>query len=186
MTLKNAYDVKWWRFDKYYLKYYQSTVLNTSKHTTSSKKWSIITTFLIFMAMIAYFMYPALSLSDKLKNDPSKTNEQNVASVPQHTDTTQISTTASTTTVQSVDSIPIPQAPIKPIEPPKITGFAQFGDKCTAYLDNGAKADITNDECLAYATGKKHVELKQTIQDNYNNNYQYATQAEQIAYAPTQ
>ena len=185
---KNAYDVKWWRFDKYYLKYYQSTVLNTSKPTLSSKKWSIVTTFLIFMAMIAYFMYPALSLGDKLKNDPSTTNAQNVASVPQYTDTdtTQTSTTASTTTVQSVDSIPIPQAPIKPIEPPKITGFAHFGDKCTAYLDNGAKADITNDECLSYATGKKHVELKQTIQDNYNNNYQYATQAEQIAYAPTQ
>lgn len=196
---KNAYDKIWWRFEPYYLQYYKSTVLNTSQKTNSTKRNSVITTFIIFMLIIAYLMYPALkphlfkykddkiSLQSQTKHDETT----DVVSVMQQSQndsqlSVKTSNTASTTTVQSVDSIPIPQAPIKPIDPPKITGFAHFGDKCTAYLDNGAKADITNDECLSYATGKKHVELKQTIQDNYNNNYQYATQAEQMAYAPTQ
>lgn len=180
---RNAYDVKWWRFDKNYLKYYQSTVLNTSKPTPSSKKWSIITTFLIFMAMIAYFMYPALSLGEKMKNPKA----QHAKTEPQDKKQLQAVASVPTQTTNASEPIPThttPQQP-QPQAEPKITGFARFGDKCTAYLENGQKATISNDECLLYATGQKDVDLKQPSQD-YNYQQSYATDAEQLAYAPTQ
>ncbi|ELA08298.1 hypothetical protein MOMA_07041 [Moraxella macacae 0408225] len=175
---KNAYDVKWWRFDKNYLKYYQSTVLNTSKPTRSSKRWSIITTFLIFMAMIAYFIYPAIGLTQKMKDTAQQ--PQQPTQPPQ--------------TQQNPYITPITQPNSQIMQPPQtqptqpqelITDFIRFGNKCTAYLQNGQQAPIGNDECLQYATGKKFVELKPKPQPYNYDQQDYAQQAEQLATPPT-
>lgn len=191
---RNAYDVKWWRFDKHYLKYYQSTVLNTSKPTPSSKKWSIIATFCIFMAMIAYFLYPALSLGEKLKNptgvkkeqkqqDSEKTTQEPVAEQPQP-QAQNASVPASTVTATEYQP-PTPQ-PIAPVQPvTRIVGVASFGVRCTAYLNTGQIANISQDECNEYATGRKLIDVLEpvpTTNNNYNANY--AQQAELSALQP--
>lgn len=69
LDFKNAYDKIWWRFEKEYLKYYKSTVLNTSEPKISTKKLSVIITGIIFLLMIGAGMFPAIRNSLQSKND---------------------------------------------------------------------------------------------------------------------
>lgn len=103
MDFKNAYDKKWWRFETRYLKYYKSTVINTSKKVGSGKRNGVIATFVILMLMAAYFIYPALGMN--LKNDDvNKPEETEVLPVKQ-------------AAAEVVTSQPVPAQNVPPPQP---------------------------------------------------------------------
>lgn len=180
---KNAYDKQWWKFEEYYLQFYKSTAINTSRQIGSSKKWSIIVTGFIFFVMIAYFIYPALAVSKKIKGEEEPTQSQQIIDNQQQTKSTAHPIPADEQQPNTMlpQSAPIPQATYQPQPKPidnNVYGITAFGDRCTAYGINNQVIDISHDECLQYASGQKLVSIKSSNADYQSNDYQ--------AYAPTQ
>lgn len=141
---KNAYDKQWWRFEKRYLQYYKSTVINTSKKVGSSKRNGVIVTFLIFMAAAAYFIYPALGMN--LKNDkpaeaPAKSVsvEKSVAVAPE----------AVNPVAPVVQNVPPPPPAIdyEALERQRVSSIMMVRDKCIARNSYGQYLDLSVDEC---------------------------------------
>ena len=169
---KNAYDKTWWKFEEYYLQFYRSTVINTSKKVGSSKKWSVITTALIFFAMIAYFMYPAISASKKIK---SPTPENSASTTAQTVIDVKKSSSATASTPLPASTVPPFQPVSLPVSPPvdnRVYGVAAFNGRCTAYGFDNQPLDISKAECLEYARGEKIKAVKTTIEQP-----QFSTQA---------
>lgn len=198
---KNAYDKVWWRFEEYYLQFYKSTAINTSKKVGSSKKFGIIFTFLIFMAMIAFFMYPAIANSKKMKQaEAVKKDEQTAEQVEPLPSVSQDALpSASAVSPFAVASAPVidvasfvpNQQHIQPYQnyhsqqtfDNHVYGVASFGDKCTAYGIDNVPLDISLSECLQYVKGEKSMAFKQTqstpampSSNNYQpTNYDYSS-----------
>lgn len=71
---KNAFDQRLWRFEKKYLDYYKSTVVNTSQKMASFKRKSIITLgVLIFCGIGILVSMPAIVKSDDSNDDVKAT-----------------------------------------------------------------------------------------------------------------
>lgn len=137
---KNAYDKKWWRFEERYLQYYKSTVMNTSKKVGSGKRNGVIATFVIFMLMAAYFIYPALAMN--LKNE--QTEEAEVLPVKQAAAPEVV--TSEPVPVQNVPP-PQPVVDYEALERKRVKSILIVGDKCIARNPYGHYLDLSVDEC---------------------------------------
>lgn len=81
---KTAFDKRLWRFEKYYLQFYKSTVINTSEKVPSTKKAGIITTGVVAAMVIGYFIQPLFSMGEVF-DDPNTKTAQQAPKTPQNT-----------------------------------------------------------------------------------------------------
>lgn len=173
---KNAYDKIWWRFEEHYLQYYKSTVLNTSQKTGSTKRNSVITTFIIFMLIIAYFMYPALKphlFKDEQQSEPVSQRDDTVDVVnamqphqsqpqPQQTADPYLQQYPSSVPVQSQNQYQLEKEQQEQLHKKYLSDYTvevanddairpaslmMFSGKCHAYNMYGDKLNITQSHC---------------------------------------
>lgn len=207
---KNAYDVKWWRFDEYYLRYYTSTVLNTSKKVGSSKRNGIIVTFLIFMAMIAYFIYPVFTVSEKMAqvenvNKDKPTQNQQVSNNQTTQQNQQVSSTPNTsqnviTEQVQIDKIKYEQEQKRKKYLDEYTlevmndellipaSIIEYDGKCKAYNTYGDGLNMTQKQCKHLLANRHLIPRKRSSQYQYqdNQNYQQFTNNQDVINQTTQ
>lgn len=177
---KNAYDKVWWRFEEYYLQFYKSTVVNTSKKVGSSKRNGAIFTALIFAIMIAIPIYKAVKQGSGISQAPKvkETKALPVASVP--TTTTPKTAVASVVNPVQTASQTLPTQPQTPVNQGFYnplhgnyiqhieqvpTAVISFGGKCTAYNTNNQIVNISHADCNAYLANKGLLPVIQRQQD---------------------
>ena len=161
---KNAYDKVWWRFEEYYLQFYKSTVVNTSKKVGSSKRNGVIFTAIVFAFMIGAVIYPAIKKGAGI-TQPTKTETK-----PLPVASTSASTASTASGVKSLPAsqvlpqqpqIPVNQGFYNPLHGTYIQRIEQvpvsvigFGGKCTAYNTNNQIVNIPVSDCKAYLANK--------------------------------
>lgn len=165
---KNAYDKVWWRFDEYYLQFYKSTVVNTSKKVGSSKRAGAIFTGIIFALMICAAIYPAIKNSAGISQAPKQHAKTPVA-VASASAPVSVASAPVANSMQLLASTPMPQpqqAPVNqgfynPLHGNYIQHIEQvpvsiisFGGKCTAYNTNNQIVNIPLSDCKAYLSNK--------------------------------
>lgn len=166
---KNAYDKVWWRFDEYYLQFYKSTVVNTSKKVGSSKRAGAIFTGIIFALMIGAAIYPAIKHGAGISQAPKQQVKaavpaSPVASAPAVTVSNPMQLPASTPMLlqqsQTQTQI-IKRGFYNPLHGNYIDNLdlvpvsvISFGDKCTAYNINNQVVNIPASDCKAYLAHK--------------------------------
>lgn len=194
---KSAYDKRLWRFEKYYLQFYQSTVLNTSEKLSSTKKSSILITGFLFACLIAYFIRPIFSIADGFG-----ATSANASTSEQDTDVQNQESTAAQPDVQSdnLDEVNLQnrinyyQAQeqqrqqelyqrklelyneyldkdyevIKSDEALQVRGVIKIGNTCKAYNTHGDLMTLTQSQCNYYIAQSGRVH--KSNQSSYHSN----------------
>lgn len=170
---KNAYDKVWWRFDEYYLQFYKSTVVNTSKKVGSSKRNGAIFTGIIFALMIGAAIYPAIKHGAGISQAPKQQVKAVVPASPVASAPATVSSAPAAVGIanpmQLPASTPMPQPQqasvnqgfynplhgnyIQHIEQVPVS-IISFGGKCTAYNTNNQIVNIPVADCKAYLSDK--------------------------------
>lgn len=184
---KNAFDKKMWRFEKHYLKYYKSTVVNTSYKHSSQKKASIIMTAVILLAVLLFFMQPLLSIfkppQTAQATTPTPTAQQSPQTTPQApTDDDK----GAGQGVEPTDKTPQEQEQerqqkriyalyeqrtqkdydiIRKEPNLQVRGVMIMGEKCTAYNAHGDVMTFTAEQCKQLM---KNGGVYKSIQQSYN------------------
>lgn len=176
---KNAFDKKIWRFEKHYLQYYKSTVVNTSHKHGSQKKVSIIMTAVILLAVLLYFIKPLFSLT----KSPVETQQVTTSDVQAHTepqDNAQEPTEQKAVQTELTDEqrqteqnrriytlyqerLPKDYDIIRKEPDLQVRGVMVMGNNCKAYNAHGDMMTLSDVDCKDYInTGKVYKSVAQT------------------------
>lgn len=156
---KNAFDKRIWRFEKKYLDYYKSTVINTSQKVGSFKRNSVIALAFLIFGFIALLVSAPIFVNNKL------TSEGKTSDTPQETHTATHEAGQGDTTAKTSDAL----------QSPSTAQNEPLGDDALKYL--------TKDELVEYVkTRERHAQNElQVEQDRLQLVMQYDTLQKQLA-----
>lgn len=178
---KSAFDKRLWRFETYYLQYYQSTVLNTSEKVSSTKRTSLLVTGFLLFCAIAWFVKPLFGVTSIFSTKQTSQTEQ-PSNDNDHNQSDNQSLTATQYPTNSLNNLPTeaqdkrvifenqqfdrktdlyqkdlpPDYQIRRTDPAlQVRGVVKMQNKCLAYNAYGDVMTLSYQECLSYVnTGR--------------------------------
>lgn len=172
---KNAFDKKIWRFEKHYLQYYKSTVVNTSQKHGSQKRTSIIITAVILFAVLLYFIKPLFTLTKSPVEQEQSQQGQPVSEQASEQETEQFGAVqhSEQTSTQLTDDekhqseqnrriytlyqerLPKDYDIIRQNPDLQVRGVVVMGGKCQAYNAYGDLMIFSEQDCKGYMQNSK-------------------------------